>query len=187
METRNQKTTFSKEKIEQQADLLLKRYPPLSDFVDVVHIARQEGFTVAETDFKDDTDGLIMVHTGRDNIAGFHTKKLIVIHEKRSYEFKRFIIAHELSHYFLDNSENESNPFVLAARDARHGRTDEENGHDYFAACLLMPKDTFAKRYQELTLSFGAQNQDIIAQKLSEIFVVPYDSVIRRIGEVKEA
>lgn len=184
MEAIDEREKIRKKEIEQKADELLKKHKDCDNgFVDVVKIARNEGFMVAEFVFQDDTDGLIIVNTDVDNIAGLKTNKLIGVSSQRDYDFKRFIIAHELSHYFLDETEDKKKGYILAARDAKHGRSEKENEHDYFAANLLMPKEAFLTQYEAL-IKHNSEEKTIAT--LAMLFEVPHESVKRRIAEVKQ-
>ena len=164
-------TRKEKKAVAQAAYDLLNEYSiDASNGVDIVELAHQMGFVVGNAGLDDGDDGFIMVNEDADEILGIKTKKLIGVNADRDYEKKRFIIAHEIGHYTLHCKGGK----IFAHRDSTHGRSDEENKLDYFAACLLMPKEAFEKAFKE---------NDI--EQLSKIFEVPVDSVKRRILELK--
>ena len=89
---------------------------------------------------------------------------------------KRFIIAHELGHYILHCKDEK----IYAHRESAHGRSDEENDVDYFAACLLMPANSFKTAFEKTkSISFIEK-----IKELQRIFDVPFESVVRRIDEL---
>ena len=96
-------------------------------------------------------------------------------------ESKRFIIAHELSHYFLHYKPQQAEPMFMHRENIK-GKNEEENDADYFAACLLMPDKMFASDYHDLTHAYGA---DVAAIKLQRKYRVPMASVKRRIVEIQ--
>ena len=55
------------------------------------------------------------------------------------------------------------------------------NDVDYFAACLLMPKEQFKVKFKELRMKYNIGDCIII---LSDYFKAPLQSVLRRIDEV---
>ena len=116
--------------------------------IDIIQIAKKLGFAVGNALLDNDDDGFIIVQEGVDNILGIKTDKLIGVNSKRTLEWKRFIIAHEIAHYILHYS-NEKRNGMYAHRDHKKGKNDLENDADYFAASLLMTRDKFTKKYIE--------------------------------------
>ena len=176
-----------KEEIENRAQEALKKYKAenpdeKNPGIDVVIMARNEGFHVVEAQFKDETDGIILVDTHAEQLLGKKTNKLIIVSKDRTRAFKRFIIAHELGHYFMNQREMDDGRILVAARDAKHGRSKAEDEFDYFAACILMPKDSFAQ------IAFGMKevgmDMNTISEYLADTFVVPVESAERRLKEV---
>ena len=160
-----------KKKIAQAAYDLLNKYKiDSSKGVDIIELAHKIGFVVGNAGLDDNDDGFIMVNEDADEILGIKTKKLIGVNVDRDYEKKRFIIAHEIGHYTLHCRGGK----IFAHRDSAHGRSEEENDVDYFAACLLMPEDAFKKAFKGNEI-----------EELSRIFEVPVDSIKRRIDELE--
>lgn len=170
--------------IEQEAARVLEDHSSaVNGYVDVVQIAKAEGFTVGEVDFEDNTDGILLVDTKAETIMDIPTQKLIVVSKQRDYNFKRFILAHELGHYFLRDKSNEDDKgILLASRDARHGRDAEENMYDRFAACLLIPKESFLEKWNGLAQA--SMKIEARYGYLADLFRVPLESIQRRSREV---
>ena len=140
--------------------------------VDVTRLARIFGFDVCET------NSLPAFEDGTITVSADSKQKQILLNRLRSIEFKRFIIAHELAHYFLHYTPNTE---IFMRRDDIKGKTDEEQDADYFAACLLMPKEAFKQDYDMLkeTRTFRGT---VLA--LQSIYGTPAESIERRIREV---
>lgn len=143
------------------------------DYVDSVRLARFFGFEVEESDQLPATeDGCITVSEDAK-------KKCIIVNDTRSFESKRFIIVHELSHYLLHYMGSET---FFRHRENKKGKNMEENDADYLAACLLMPRESFKKYYYDLKQN-GKNSSEIITE-LQRRFRTPRESVERRISEV---
>lgn len=172
--------------IEKEAKRVLNKHAQLiqnnGQSIDVVSLATGLGFKVGEVEFNDDTDGIILVDTHAHELMGKETDKLILVSKDRTRAFKRFIVAHELGHYFLGQSVCDDGRVLVASRDSRHGRNAEENEYDFFAACLLMPREAFIEIASNLK-SIGL-SKELISKCLAEIFNVPIESAVRRMYEV---
>ena len=140
--------------------------------IDITRLARLFGFEVCET------DRLSAFEDGCMTISSDSRTKQILLNQLRSIEFKRFIIAHELAHYFLHYTPNTE---VFMRRDHIKGKDDEEQDADYFAACILMPKEDFKKEY-DLLKKHQTHRGTVLA--LQNIFATPTESIERRINEV---
>lgn len=142
-------------------------------YVDAVRLARFFGFNVTETDhLSAEEDGCITVSANGE-------EKSIVVNDSRSFEFKRFIIVHELAHYLLHYDRQEE---LFKHRENIKGKSLEENDADYMAACLLMPPKSFKAQYENIRK--GKKQRDEIVMELKNRFRTPVESIIRRIGEV---
>ncbi len=146
----------------------------------MINIARKMGFLVGNIDLDDNEDGFVIVNENKKGIPGQLSNKIIGVNTNRSPKNKMFIIAHELGHYIF---EKETSDLIYAHRENAKGRTDYENEIDYFAACLLMPKDSFIKRYEALKIIFE-DDKDSIINELSDVFKVTINSVDRRLEEI---
>lgn len=172
-------TMSQRENLEQKALDKLNEYGiDATNGVDILAFTEQAGFAVYNFELDPDDDGFVLTNNGVKEIMGIPTKKLIGVNAQRNGADKRFIIAHELAHYFIEG-ESES---VFANRSNRHGRSDEENDVDYLAACLLMPRDAFQQAHQRLsgteTSLYG------LVEGLVNIFKTPFESVVRRLDEL---
>ena len=175
---------MEKTRIEQKANEILNQYNiDAENGVDIVELCKRIGFSIfLINNMKETDDGFIIVNNDVDALPGFETNKIIAINAKRSYEEKRFIIAHELGHYVLRRQGQN----IIASRENRHGRSSDENDVDFFAACVLMPKDSFVARYNEYkSAKEHFENVLDIAGRLAKHFGVPMRSAARRMEETE--
>lgn len=174
---------MNKAHIEQKALDTLKKvqYKDDADSIDVIEVAQKLGFVVGNAMMDDDIDGFIIVEQGKEKILGSKTDKLIGVNAKKDLAWKRFIIAHEIGHYVLHYEENANNG-MYAHRDHKKGKNEKENDVDFFAANLLMPRDKFCKKYNELAEKNLSRDEMIIL--LAEKFGVTRRMTERRLGEV---
>ena len=171
---------IEKEQIEKRAsDLLTEINCDAFAYVDVVKLSEKIGFVIGNADLDDSEDGFIIVNP-IEEIPYVKSNKVIGVNSKRSIEDKRFIIAHELGHYLLHY--NESDRSIFAKRENIRGKSETENEADYFAACLLMPAAAFTREFQKSSASSFAPK--VIEETLSALFVVPRESVSRRMVEL---
>ena len=89
----------------------------------------------------DDTTGLLLVNE-QETIANTHTHRLIIINsrlvfQKNYFQRRRFIIAHEYGHFKLHMNGEE----IYAHRDYSMRKAPIEKEADFFARCLLMPRE----------------------------------------------
>lgn len=157
-------------------------YNDKSDAIDVIGIAQKLGFVVGNAQLDNNEDGFILVQEGKRGILGIQTDKLIGVNASKELPWKRFVIAHEIGHYILHYNK-EADKGMYAHRDHIKGKDSTENEADYFAANLLMPKEKFRKRYEELAQK-NLQTDDITIL-LAEKFGVTHDMVTRRYKELQ--
>lgn len=174
-------TDMEKRIIEQKAQKVIdEQIKDLKAPIDVISLAKEMGFVVANAMLTDNTDGFIIVNEDDDNVMQMNTSKLIGVNSSRSLDTKRFIIAHEIGHYIF-----EENNKIFARRENKHGRSEVENDLDYFSACLLMPAELFRKEFLELSSKDKDMSSEDKAIFLSAKFIVPLISVKRRLNELK--
>lgn len=149
--------------------------------VDVIDVAKRLGFVVGNAVLNEEDDGFIVVEEGRKEIMGIKADKLIGVNSDRSLEWKRFIIAHELGHYILHFKEKNLKG-LYAHRDHKRGHNDLENEADFFAANLLMPKESFKNKYKEIKKVYKKDKE--IVDALSKYFIVTIRMTERRIEEL---
>lgn len=165
--------------IEKRADAVLNAISYYDDFnprVDSVQLARFFGFTVEERDLSQHEDGNINVFIPKEG-DDRKEERSIVVNRNRSFEQKRFIITHELSHYLL----HYTGEMMFKHREDKKGKNSEENDADYMAACLLMPGKRFGEQYYALK---DVCTHEQLVQTLQIKFATPKESIIRRIEEV---
>ena len=166
--------------IEEKAYELLKQGSFSDDgAVDVVQLAKNLGFAVLNVQSKavtDDLDGFLLINEDDNNILDTKSNRVIGVNVNREFDVKRFIIAHELGHFKLKYAGER----IFAMRDSKHGRSEEENEIDFFAACLLMPRNGFIKSYED------AKNEapENVIKRLACEFKVPEKGVLRRLQEL---
>ncbi len=150
-------------------------YDRENTYVDISKLAMSVGFKVGESRklaFTD--DGFIYASKDKD-------KSIIGVNYDRSIEEKRFIVAHELAHYYL-HIPNLNDEDTIMFREHIKGKDETENDADYFAASILMPRKIFKSNYDRL-IANGYDLSDIV-DGLQLIFKTPRESVKRRIEEV---
>ena len=183
---------MNKGDIEKRTEALLDDYGYSSredSYLDIVSFVQSYGFIVGNADLGESEDGFISV---RPDLAKKGLDKVIGVNSKRPIEYKRFIIAHEFAHYILHCPEKSG--AIYLHRENMKGKNGMENEADYFAACLLMPKESFKREYKKALEAVRSKNQDEesdnanytnqVSLVLSRIFRTPSDSVVRRIDEV---
>lgn len=127
-----------------------------------------------------------------DDERYLHNKLIIALHPSMPLEKSRFIIAHELGHYFLDFLGSTYERASIPSGTVRYAAPykpnigpypiQSEKRADMFAASLLMPKRLFRQEYFKLL----AQKYDtqFVLDYLSTYFNVSKTAVTRRIDEV---
>lgn len=166
-------------KIEELAQKVLKPYTDSEGAVGVIKIARDNGFFVAQARLNPPAQGFILINDEAKEILGVDTKKMIVVNSNLDAADRRFVIAHELGHYFIYGQEQS----LFAHRDDKKGKDDEEQNADHFAACLLMPDELFSNAY--MNIKEDCHDRNAIVMKLATHFQVPLESASRRIKELQ--
>ena len=138
--------------------------------INIVKAATTLGFFVGTAKMPKNEQGFIAI----DNENKI---KAIGLNESCGGDMKRFVLAHELGHFFLHAGDS-----AVYLRVEKENKEDIEQEADLFAACLLMPKEVFKKRYERLKNEKYSDN--VIASSLALSFKVPYESARRRIYEV---
>lgn len=121
-------------------------------------------------------------------------KKGIVVNSNLYDRRRNFTIAHELGHYFLDHPLGSSGT-IICDTNAVFGRDkpEPEKEADYFASCLLMPREMVIQQYNKCKsnnsqLSISGLNDDSIKNELinelSNYFQVSKESMGYRLDEV---
>lgn len=174
---------MEKLQIEERATKLMESigYCDNDEAIDIIRIAKSLGFAVGNALLTEDDDGFIIVEEGAASILGIKTDKLIGVNSERTLEWKRFIVAHEIAHYLLHYS-SQGNQGMYAHRDHRKGRNDVENEADFFAACLLMPREKVVEKFKELKDKKLSMSEIVLL--LAKRFAVTQKMTERRIEEL---
>ena len=117
----------------------------------------------------------------RSNILQEKSHKF-VIHKNDSEKTQKFTIVHELFHHLLMENQASDLAQLLADEEIL------ERAGDYFAACLLMDEKKFKMHFYFLQKSYSQKEKlefEKIVFKLSDAFITPYESVVRRLAETE--
>lgn len=173
---RSELSKMEKNEIERKAHEVLefyREYVPGKGYVDATKLVSLFGFNVLEDyNLPLSEDGCITVSASED-------VQEIKVNGYRSIERKRFIIAHELAHYLLHYKGDGK---LFRHRENIKGKDLEENDADYFAACLLMPTDSFKSSYLSYRQLYSYPE---MVRRLELDFKTPRESILRRIEEVQ--
>lgn len=174
---------MNKEMIEKKAKETLAKveYNDNADAIDVISVAKKLGFIVANAGLSEDMDGFIIVEEGENDILGIHTDKLIGVNASKGLDWKRFTIAHEIGHFILHYDRDAVNG-MYAHREHVKGKNETENEADFFAANLLMPREKFLQKYDELKIKGLSIDEMIIL--LADKFGVTQPTIKRRFEEL---
>lgn len=135
-------TPEKKAEIEKRVNELLAKYNGLKTpgFDLARFLSIQKGFLIGEQDMDDNTTGILLVNRDQ-KIPKFDTNQLISTNAHLQFEpdyqaRRRFIVAHEYAHYCLHMKGST----IFAHRDYKHKDDPMEEEADFFARCLLMPR-----------------------------------------------
>lgn len=152
--------------------------------VNLLKIAKNCGITVYDTDFE---------KLGNKNVSGairyVDNKFSILLNKNEPEERKRFTLAHELGHFFLDNEILKSSKIhvdtlyrtcgdssYVAQKNEEQSQLEltPENEIDYFAGALLMNRMVLRKVF-EIEQS---------TERLAKIFKVSYSAMTVRLDKL---
>lgn len=153
--------------IRQKVDSILQETDLDVAPISIISIAKFYGFSVYEMDLGDQVSGLIMVDEKK--IKGYDSSRIIVVNSKHSVGRRRFTIAHELGHYFLDDC-----PTKCYAHRDNGDYSPKERDANSFASMLLMPEDEikrFAKHYfgDDDEMSYYIAQKFNVSQSAAEV------------------
>lgn len=139
----------------------------LIDLFDPYNVAQYLGVDVQEWD----TLGTFGDQRGRFEVAAFldRSRNLIGLSDsdKFSLPTKRFTLAHEVGHWVLHAAHVHLHRDRPIQGSTYAPRADIEQEADYFAACLLMPRDLLAKAVERCFGAFPVEINDHTAFALS--------------------
>lgn len=173
---------LSEERKSQILSLINSLSKNTDNHIDVVNLAITNGFKVLQLKSNASIDGLLLVSDVNNSITG---EKIIAYRSDMEEKDNRFIIAHELGHYFL-HSNNPAflnrGSFVYAYHINNSAKNEiEEVEADFFATNLLVPKETFVSKYNELG---KVAQSDFGIETLSNYFNVSKRCIIKRMSEI---
>ena len=133
-------TNKRKTQIERITIDLLNRHNYIDDMVDIADIVRQQNYNV----FIDDLD---------NNISGYvdHENREVVLNKNETPERRRFTLAHELGHIILNsNNSIQHRDNILNNQLDIYANDDKEVEANYFAGCILMPRNVFIREFNSI-------------------------------------
>jgi len=139
--------------------------------IDIESFAKHHGFEIKEYDFKtneinsDTISGALVVQNGIRTIG---------VNSTESNQRKRFTIAHELGHFFLNHGMKDGiklDTYKLYRNvDSAMGFKEEEIQANAFAAALLMPQNYLLNEFERLA-NIYFDNLKIIEELADRFFV----------------
>lgn len=163
-------------KIEKLASNVLETYLSNEIPVDPVNVAIQLGIPVKSVHFKGHNAETVCGAIVKDGKS-----VEIYVNFNDSINRKRFTIAHELGHYFLNHLDNKGE-YVDLHRDTNNSKKIDERNADAFAAALLMEKSKVEKNFEVLK-KCGYSINTIISE-LSELFIVSRQAMEIRLNKL---
>ncbi len=171
----SQITTKTRSEIIKITTFLTKEFHK-SSFTDLEAICNDEGLKVIVDDYGKYFDGMLVWDNQRFNIH-LNSGKGNLIDSNRG----RFTLAHELGHYFLEAHNYAIKTGELKPHPSNIGLFHYEKMEaeaDYFASCLLMPRE----RLRNFT---GGKKFSLdIIKSISDVFKVSLTSALIRFAEV---
>ena len=170
--------------IEQTAYQLLDDASMSTPPIDVEALAKVNDIDVIKYDLGDEISGVLVIKNDKVTI-GFNATH----YENR----KRFTIAHELGHYFLNHQRNglfidkHKKNFSVFYRNTQSstGELEQEVEANTFAAALLMPKHIVIEKVKQYGLDLSSSNEDDAEiQQLAKLFKVSKQAMSFRLGNI---
>lgn len=167
--------------IENKVEGLLSAYKynsDVCDYIEVVDFTKRQGIEIVKGDLSGKT-GFLLIQSNR-----YYRKDLgprvIGVGNRGDLHFNRFMVAHELGHFFLHWTGEENYLHI----DYTCSEKNKEKGNpeaDYFALALLMPRKSFIRRYNNMKhYKLGD-----ICSRLSRIYDVSIENVIQRLEDLE--
>lgn len=164
----NEKISICKKAEEVRHDYGITDFP-----VEPTLIAKELKIEIKEVGFKKHDGYVVSGGIIKDN-----SNFIIYVNNQDSMNRKRFTIAHELGHYFLNHLDNKGQ-YVDLHREATYIKSQEEIEADEFAACLLMPETLIKEKFN--ILSILKFDKDTIVDKLANSFFVSQSAMKYRL------
>ena len=131
-----------KQEVEKIAVNLLNTNNYVDDMVDIAYIVRKQGYEVLiDDDLEDDISGFVD-----------HNNKEVVLNANETPERRRFTLAHELGHIILNANDNQIQHTDNITNNQLDIYASEPNEVEanYFAGCILMPKNVFIREFNSI-------------------------------------
>ena len=131
-----------KQEVEKIAVNLLNTNNYVDDMVDIAYIVRKQGYEVfIDDDLEDDISGFVD-----------HNNKEVVLNANETPERRRFTLAHELGHIILNANDNQIQHRDNITNNQLDIYASEPNEVEanYFAGCILMPKNVFIREFNSI-------------------------------------
>lgn len=148
-------------------------------------IARFEEVPVHYDNYEDAFDGMLLYDT---DSSDFHIHINIDNGNRQESKRGRFTLAHEFGHFFLDEHRLGLKYGLLEPHASFHNINQKsliEEEADYFASCLLMPRQKFRNYSAEYRRQTGNRKFSLdTILSLSESFQASVLSTLIRFGEV---
>lgn len=112
--------------------------------------------------------------------------KIIFVNSNMYEPRKNFTIAHELGHHYLGHTLTEGAIVCdKSALDASNKeRPEAEKEADYFASCLLMPKDLIVQKKKIFEKNNNDYSDDALVDYLKDFFKVSKEALGYRLTEL---
>lgn len=117
--------------------------------------------------FYETRDRLDTDYRGGGEAAGLwqRDRSTILVSGRFPYEVQRFTAAHEIGHFILHpNIGDRTLHREMAVGSVSHYRSHIEREADYFAACLLMPRNAVIKQFE---LRFGDKHPLVLTETVA--------------------
>ncbi|MCL2344103.1 MAG: ImmA/IrrE family metallo-endopeptidase [Firmicutes bacterium] len=167
-------TEDRKAQIAEMADSI-RRENKLTIPLDSIMLAEKLGFKILYEPMADPTI------TGTIRVDPVQNSRTITINiAAADIESARFIVAHEIGHVVLENSDDGS---LDAANGSDSEQNEREAAAEYFARCLMMPLDAMriaVKKLYEAGIRLGSKEY---IPPISRVFVVPEQKAAARLLE----
>ena len=177
-------TEERKKEIQGISENLLRKYSFGYEPIDIIKLANSIGFSVYHLANAASFDGVIVVNkTGKPIDDTIKESKIIGFKSEIEKNQNRFIIAHELGHFYL-HSEKSKDPLFIYKYHEKNSNSDIESEAeaDFFAANLLVPEDglkSFMSKYKETKDNLFAINE------ASLYYQVSIECIKKRLNEIK--
>lgn len=171
--------SVAEDRYTERIDRILEETDLNSIPVPITSIAKYYKFKVLEMPLDENCSGLIMVDDA-NGIKNLNTNRVIIVNSNDSNNRKRFTVAHELGHYFLENDGQT----CFGHRDIGDYSPREREANT-FASEILMPKNRLTKFVDELKKSvWGNLPSSLLVSMISSNFNVSESAAEVRLSKL---